>query len=838
MDTASHGDSRHIPEDIERRRVLFEQTWGEPSAPSIEQLLGEVAETERAGLLRELLYVEFEFTQRKTAEVLLEQYLSRFPEYESIVREVAEAVGQYTVFQRRNIAGYTLLDELGRGGMGTVYRAKSDLLNNFVAFKMVNQRMLDNPASLRRFTRELEMIGRLKHPNIVEAKHAGIAPDGSPFLVMELIEGITLTQWSRRNPPPVTTSFKEPKSTLAQGTDPEPEASEPNKSRQEKQSESHRIAKACTIIHDAALGLQAIHEAGLVHRDIKPGNIMLLPDGRVKILDLGLAKLREQMAANPREYETQTKQGHILGTPGYMAPEQMHSATDVDIRADIYSLGCTFFFLLYGRAPTEISSNELAGSLPKKLRTILDRMLAVDPTSRFQEPREIVTALDGFLGTARRVLRNTGLLATGIVVAAGVAALFFAFHFYRESRLPRPPAPDEHHASLAAPMRAGENDNGKKPSPADVRAAVALRYRGDSEQASAILRKLESDLRAEPFDGSNVLLAEVLSAQGDCLFFSGIASNTVPEKTLKRLAGWYEEALELAALSSSILQVELLCKLSLLDFLRKTESNPTDDARASKRLAEARRLFLEENKTGEKSDTLLLPLAEAIISSDPSDQSLRSFLEQFELSTDQEWTTRESLDLRLFALEYLIDRDEKSDRDRQLKDLRSLDAVLLAPYPDADSCLYLNRFYDLAIRVCDPTDYGQLVKYLWRLRPQGTAGARPSFPQGATLVLIYFSPWSESNGFALYYPGERRDAKRFPLPFNRHEIKEAIRKGESPALDAELVALVRRDIDSGVPIVLSWDDTACWPLRRDAFGNEDWPFEKTISLEEILGQMK
>jgi hypothetical protein len=238
----------------------------------------------------------------------------------------------------------------------------------------------------------------------------------------------------------------------------------------------------------------------------------------------------------------------------------------------------------------------------------------------------------------------------------------------------------------------------------------------------------------------------------------------------------------------------------------------------------------------DKNLSLYLRLAEAIAAGD--DRLLQNFVEHFELNTESELMTREALDLRLFALERLISRSVKTDRETLAKDLRALDSILLAPYPDAGSCIYLNRFFDLAIRSCEPTDYGQLVKYLCRLRPQGAAGTRWSFPPGSTLILIYFSPWSHENGFALYYPAERQEAQRFELPFNRTAVKEAVKQGESLTLNTELAALIRRDINAGVPIVLSWDDTACWSLRRDAFSNEDWAFDESITIEEMLGQMK
>jgi len=780
MNLASGGDTRNISDEIEQRRVLFEQTWGQPDALSLEHFLDGMPEVERPDLLRELLYIEFELTQRRDTELSLEQYLMRFPEHETIIREVADAVKQYTVFKRRNIDGYTLLGELGRGGMGTVYKAKNDLLNSFVAFKMINQRMVDQPETRRRFQRELETIGRLKHPNIVDAKHAGVAPDGSPYLVMELIEGITLSQWSRQNLPPKTCH---PKNTGSVNV-----SSDPDLSGQKtlKVPESSRIAAACAMICEVARGLQAIHEAGLVHRDIKPSNIMLQPDGRVKILDLGLAKLREHIVGHPWEYENQTQQGHALGTPGFMAPEQVHSAAHVDIRADIYSLGCTLFFLLYGRGPAENRGNEFSTSLPKPLQAILDRMLATDPAARFQEPQEVVKALEALPGPPKKTFLGT-TIAT-FLAFLGVVSIFF---FSRTSEPPSPP---------------------QWPTLADVQVAVDLRYRGDDEQAANVLREFEETLRANPFDGSNAILAEVLAAQGDCIFFSGLASQTVPEKMVKRLVAWYDEALKLAKDSPEELRTKLLCKLAIV--------NGTEQL-----------LFQME-----KDASLYLRFAGAVMATD--DQQLRNFIEQFELSAEPELMTREALDLRLFALERLIDRSVKTGCEKLPTVLRSLDAVLLPPSPVPDSSVYLNRFFDLAIRVCDPTDYGQLVKYLYRLRSHGATSTRSSFPPDTTLVLIYFSPWSDKNGFAVYYPAERRESQRFELPFNRSAVKDAIRRGESLRLNETLVSLVRQDVSSGVPILLSWDDTTCWPLRRDAFSTEDWPFDESFTVEEILGRMK
>ncbi|MDR0327119.1 MAG: serine/threonine protein kinase, partial [Planctomycetaceae bacterium] len=780
---------------------------------------------DRPDLLRELLYVEFEFAHRQSAVLTLEPYLSRFPEYASIVHEVADDVGHYNVFKNRNIAGYTLLDELGRGGMGVVYRAKSDLLNNFVAFKMVHQRLVSSPETLRRFSRELEMIGRLKHPNIVEAKHAGIAPDGSPFLVMELVDGTTLSQWGKQNAS-TTLEYVQPSNLVLPSVEGTLSKSGPSKSgiaaRQQsailRESESARIVQVCTIIRDVALGLQAIHEAGLVHRDIKPGNIMLLPDGGVKILDLGLAKLREHIAEHPLEFASQTQQGHVLGTPGYMAPEQMQSARQVDIRADIYSLGCTFFFLLYGCALTDKQPKELLVTLPKKLQTILDRMLAANPAARFQEPKEIVDALDSFLGTARKSSWSR-MVVGGFIVMSLTVALLANIPSAPNPR-PSPPSPDVPPIPDSGVIQI-DNMIKQQRMFDNVQAAIELRYQGNGEQAVSELKTLAAELRSSPFEGSDNLLAEILSAQGDCLFFAGLASDSLPEKIVKRLMAWYEEAETLT--DSDYARVKLHCKLKIADSIHSTTM---DGGSRARKLKTVRSGFREDE---DKNLFLCCWLAEAISAMD--DGLLRNFIEQFELSTESELITREALDLRLFALERLIYRNMNTDRETLAKDLRALDSILLAPYPDANSCVYLNRYFDLAIRHCDPTDHGQLVKYLCRLRPL-------SIPQGASLVLIYFSPQSDVEGFAIYYPAERQESQRFELPFNRDDVKKAVKQGESLVLPPELVALIWRDIATGVPIVLSWDDTACWSLRRDAFSNEDWAFDQSITIEEILGQMK
>ncbi len=204
---------------------------------------------------------------------------------------------------------YQLLEEIGEGGMGTVYRALHTELEKIVALKVLPTEQTKDERAVNRFKREMKAVGKVDHPNIVRATDAGEV-DGTHFLVMEYVEGIDLSKLVKRvGPVP--------------------------------------IADACELVRQAAIGLQHAHEHGLVHRDVKPSNLILAKNGQTKVLDLGLARLHGQNA--PQENLTSTHQ--MMGTVDYMAPEQFENAHGVDIRADIYGLGCTLYKLLTGHAP-------------------------------------------------------------------------------------------------------------------------------------------------------------------------------------------------------------------------------------------------------------------------------------------------------------------------------------------------------------------------------------------------------------------------------------------------------------------------------------------------------
>jgi uncharacterized protein (TIGR03067 family) len=285
---------------------------------------------------------------------------------------------------------YRVQELLGVGGMGAVYRAEHQLMARPVALKVLNKALTDSPAGVERFRREAQAAARLAHPNIVAAYDAEQAGD-SHFLVMEYVEGTSLAR-------------------LVADKGPLP------------------LAQACDYVRQAALGLQYAYEQGMVHRDIKPHNLMLTPDGRVKILDFGLARFAVESApaaaptvvgsASDTPTGPLTQLGTVMGTPDYIAPEQAADAHAADIRADVYSLGCTLYDLLAGRPPfpegTAVQKvmahaqrqprplGELRKDVPPALARVVERMMAKDPARRYQTPAEAARALAPFAGGATR----------------------------------------------------------------------------------------------------------------------------------------------------------------------------------------------------------------------------------------------------------------------------------------------------------------------------------------------------------------------------------------------------------------------------------------------------
>jgi serine/threonine protein kinase len=272
------------------------------------------------------------------------------------------------------IAGkYRLLERLGAGGMGEVYLCEHIHMGRRVAIKVLPIAQAQDATCLARFYREARAVARLDHPNIVRA-HDIDREDKLHFLVLEFVDGCNLHEFVRRN------GVLDP-------------------------------IRAAHYIRQAALGLQHAHEAGLVHRDIKPGNLLLDRQGVVKILDMGLARFfNEDSNAYVKEYET----GYIIGTADYLAPEQVIDSR-VDIRADVYGLGGTLYYLLVGKSPFQEGSAaqkmiwqqvrmpksvlHYRPEIPLELVEVLNKMTAKEPSRRYQTPGEVVDALAPFITT-------------------------------------------------------------------------------------------------------------------------------------------------------------------------------------------------------------------------------------------------------------------------------------------------------------------------------------------------------------------------------------------------------------------------------------------------------
>ncbi|HEY2157131.1 MAG TPA: protein kinase, partial [Isosphaeraceae bacterium] len=268
---------------------------------------------------------------------------------------------------------YEVVRELGRGGMGVVYLANNTLMGRMEVLKVVGSHLVKRQGVLDRFLREIRSAAKLHHPNIVGA-YAAMRLGDCVVLAMEYVEGEDLAQLVK-----------------ARGALP--------------------VTNACYFTYQAALGLQHAHERGMVHRDIKPANLILAREGKkaiVKVLDFGLAKATSEGQLD----SGLTHEGQMLGTPDFIAPEQIVDAQRADIRADVYSLGCTLYYLLSGGAPFRATSlyellqahhsmdapalNMVRPEVPSELAALVAKMMAKDPARRFQTPGEVSQALTKF----------------------------------------------------------------------------------------------------------------------------------------------------------------------------------------------------------------------------------------------------------------------------------------------------------------------------------------------------------------------------------------------------------------------------------------------------------
>ncbi|GIW80574.1 MAG: hypothetical protein KatS3mg105_2381 [Gemmatales bacterium] len=357
------------------------------------------------------------FNQKQLDEVKSVQ--SHFKDPKEFARYLIKK-GRLTPFQANAIfhgkgeelvlGQYHLLERLGEGGMGQVFKARHQRLDRIVALKVIRPERLSHPAAVSRFHREIRAAAQLSHPNIVMAFDADQVGQ-THFFAMEYVPGKDLAKIVKeRGPLPVD--------------------------------------MACDFIRQAALGLQHAYERGLVHRDIKPANLLVTKPssrstanaggyGTVKILDMGLARLRNA-DSDGKDDDTQSKltqEGTVMGTPDFIAPEQAINSSKADIRADLYSLGCSFYFLLTGKVPfpggtlmekilrhrsdPPVPAEQIRPDIPKPVLDVLYKLLAKNPDERYQTPAEVAEALTS-VGRQARQKVSPGAITAAPATAAEV----------------------------------------------------------------------------------------------------------------------------------------------------------------------------------------------------------------------------------------------------------------------------------------------------------------------------------------------------------------------------------------------------------------------------------
>ncbi len=270
---------------------------------------------------------------------------------------------------------YRLVRLIGKGGMGAVYEAQHTKISRKMAVKLLHPELSDSAEMAERFTREARAASSIGHPNIVEIQDVGQTEDGAVFIVMELLEGRSLT------------SLLSSSGALPPG-------------------------QAVSITLQILSALRATHDKGIIHRDLKPDNVLLARDRRsneqVKIVDFGISKIKGSAGAEPGL----TKTGAVLGTPYYMAPEQARGEKDIDERIDIWSVGVMLFQMLSGKLPypgdsynaviskilTEpaVSAREAAPDIPEDLAAIVDKALAKNRDERYRDVKTLAKALEPF----------------------------------------------------------------------------------------------------------------------------------------------------------------------------------------------------------------------------------------------------------------------------------------------------------------------------------------------------------------------------------------------------------------------------------------------------------
>jgi eukaryotic-like serine/threonine-protein kinase len=296
------------------------------------------------------------------------------------VNQAKRAAKELQTLMGQQIPGFLLQDKVGQGSMGTVYRAMQVSMNRIVAVKILHAKLAANADLLAGLTREAHVAARLSHNNIVQAIDVGSAGD-LHYLVMEFIEGKTIKQ------------------------------------EMESSKKNYEEKEAVEIILQIAQALQHAHRRGLIHRDVKPANIVLTTEGIAKLADLGMARQTSDQRLIRKE------RGMAIGTPYYMAPEQVQGKDDIDGRADIYSLGATFYHMVTGQPPfpgkdvdavlrahleDELTPpDHLNQKLSSGLGEVVEIMMAKDRKQRYRNADDLIIDLECLLaGEAPKLARK------------------------------------------------------------------------------------------------------------------------------------------------------------------------------------------------------------------------------------------------------------------------------------------------------------------------------------------------------------------------------------------------------------------------------------------------
>lgn len=380
-----------VANEIDAVCDAFERAWQSGYPPSIEDFLDRCVLPARERLLTELLLVDREFRIKRGESVTRLDYHRRFPDYSIAI----DAIDFATIVERRSVrritslapsplqnsrlARFELLEELGKGAFGTVWKARDSQLRRLVAIKMPRHERLCETDRVR-FVREGQAIAQLRHPNIVAVHEVGDDPNGT-YLVTEFIDGLNLREWLCQHRP-------------------NPE-------------------EAAELTAQIAEALHHAHELGVIHRDLKPANVLIDRKQLPHITDFGLAK----WTADNVQY---TIEGDVLGTPAYMSPEQARGeASNVDRRSDVYGLGALLYEMLTGQPPFQgelaaiihqviydepVSPRKTAPNIPRDLETICIKAMEKDLHRRYPSAQEMAVDL-------RRYLRNEPILARRVSIA-------------------------------------------------------------------------------------------------------------------------------------------------------------------------------------------------------------------------------------------------------------------------------------------------------------------------------------------------------------------------------------------------------------------------------------